>query len=61
MFEPTNNDGYYQLGLEAASVIRQAIASGRPVIHTTAVDNQMKETDAGVDRQTDADPGDLLL
>lgn len=61
MFEPTKNDGYYQLGLEAASVIRQAIANGRPVVHTTAVDNQMKETD---DRQTDASPGqdgDLLL
>ena len=24
MFEPMKNDGYYQLGLEAAAVIRQA-------------------------------------
>ena len=30
------NDGYYQLGLEAAAVIRQAIANGCPVVHTTA-------------------------
>jgi hypothetical protein len=26
MFEPTKNDGYYQLGREAAAVICQAIA-----------------------------------
>jgi len=68
MFQPTKNDGYYQLGLEAAAVIRQAIANGRPVVHTTAVesaiDGQMKETDAGIDWQTDASSGqgnDLLL
>jgi hypothetical protein len=68
MFDPTKNDGYYQLGLEAAAVIRQAIANGRPVVHTTAIesamDNQMKETDAGIDWRTDASSGqdsDLLL
>ena len=32
------NDGYYQLGLEAAAVIRQAIANECPVVHTTAVE-----------------------
>lgn len=68
MFEPAKNDGYYQLGLEAAAVIRQAIANGRPTDHATAVesavDNQMKETVAGIDWQTDASSGqgsDLLL
>lgn len=68
MFEPAKNDGYYQLGLEAAAVIRQAIANGRPADHAraveSAVDNQMKETVAGIDWQTDASSGqgsDLLL
>jgi len=68
MFAPTKNDGYYQLGLEAAAVIRQAIANGRPVVHTTAaesaIDNQMKVTDAGVDWPIDTSSGqdsDLLL
>ena len=68
MFQPAKNDGYYQLGLEAAAVIRQAIANGRPVVHSTAIepviDNEMKETGAGIDLQTDASSGqgsDLLL
>jgi hypothetical protein len=60
MFEPTKNDGYYQLGLDTAAVIRQAI-TGAP----TPIDDQMKETDAGgIDRQTDAGSNqgsDLLL
>jgi hypothetical protein len=29
MFEPTKNDGYYQLALEAAAVVRQAITNRR--------------------------------
>jgi len=65
MFESTKNDGYYQLGLEAAAVIRQAITNGRPEVHTTPIDDQMKETDAGgIERQTDAGSNqgsDLLL
>lgn len=65
MFEPTKNDGYYQLGLEAATVIRQAITNGRPKVHTTPIDDQMKGADTGgIDRQTDAGSnqgGDLLL
>jgi len=64
MFEPTKNDGYYQLGLEAAAVIRQAIINGRLKVHTAPIDDQ-KETDAGgIDRQTDAGSNqgsDLLL
>jgi len=65
MFEPTKNDGYYQLGLEAAAVIRQAIANGRPEVRTMPIDNHMKETDAGgIDQQIDAGSNqgvDLLL
>jgi hypothetical protein len=65
MFEPTKNDGYYQLGLEAAAVIRQAITNGRLEVHTTPIDDPMKETDpGGIDRQTDTGSnqgGDLLL
>jgi hypothetical protein len=65
MFESTKNDGYYQLGLDAAAVIRQAITNGRPEDHATLIDHQMKETDAGgIERQTDAGSnqgGDLLL
>jgi hypothetical protein len=68
MFQPTKNDGYYQLGLETAAVIRQAIANGRPVVHTTAIesaiDKGMTERGAGIDLQTDASSGhgsDLLL
>jgi hypothetical protein len=65
MFEPTKNDGYYQLGLEAAAVIRQAITSGRLEVHSTPMDDLTKEADAGgIDRQTDAGSNqgsDLLL
>jgi hypothetical protein len=66
MFNPTKNDGYYQLGLEAAGVIRQAIANRRPVNHATiakpAVDGPMNDTDR--DQQGDTSTGessDLLL
>jgi hypothetical protein len=65
MFEPTKNDGYYQLGLDTAAVIRQAIANRRPEIHTAPINDQIKETDAGgIDRQTNAGSNqgsDLLL
>jgi hypothetical protein len=65
MFEPTKNDGYYQLGLEAAAVIRQAITNRRPEVHTTPIDDQTKETDpGGIYRQTNAGSNqgsDLLL
>lgn len=65
MFEPTKNDGYYQLGLEAAAVIRQAITNRRLEAHTTPIRDQTKETDTvGMDRQIDAKSNqgsDLLL
>lgn len=61
MFQPTKNDGYYQLGLETAAVIRQAIANERPIVES-AIDKGMKEKGAGIDLQTDASSGgDLLL
>ena len=68
MFEPPKNDGYYHLGLEAAAVIRQAIANGRPLVHTTvaesAVHSPLEAIETGVDQQRNADTGggtDLLL
>ncbi|KAN0126899.1 hypothetical protein V8E52_000539 [Russula decolorans] len=65
MFESTKNDGYYQLGLDTVAVIRMAITNGRPKVHTTPIDDQMKKTDAGgIDRQTDSGSNqgsDLLL
>lgn len=68
MFSPAKNDGYYQLGLEAAGVIRQAIANRRPVNHATiakpAVDVPMDDRDGDRDQQGDTSTGessDLLL
>jgi len=68
MFEPTKNDGYYQLGLEAAAVIRQAVLNRRPVVPTTVVepviDTPMKEADTSrnqPDETGTGDGGDLLL
>lgn len=34
MFEPGTNDSYYQLGLEVAKIIREAIAHSRGLITT---------------------------
>ena len=68
MFEPPKNDGYYHLGLEAAAVIRQAIANGRPLAHTTVsesvVHSPLHAIDMGGDEQRNAvmgDDTDLLL
>ena len=68
MFEPTKNDGYYQLGLEAAAVIRQAIANRRPVVDDTIVESttpgQAKTPNAGREQQSNSGAGDnadLLL
>jgi hypothetical protein len=68
MFEPTKNDGYYQLGLEAAAVIRQAIANRRPVVDDTVVESatpdQTKTPNAGGEQQSNSGTGedsDLLL
>lgn len=64
MFEPTKNDGYYQLGLEAAAVIRQAMTNGRLEVHSAPIDDKMKGTGAEIDQQTDSGSNqgsDLLL
>jgi hypothetical protein len=68
MFEPTKNDGYYQLGLEAAAVIREAIANRRPEVDTTAVESsvrsQTKITNVDGEQQSSSGTGessDLLL
>ena len=31
MFNPRSNDGYYQLGLETAKIIREAVMSARGI------------------------------
>ena len=65
MFEPPKNDGYYQLGLEAAAVIRQAIANRRQVADTTVVESaahgQTKTTGVGGEQQGTGEDNDLLL
>jgi hypothetical protein len=68
MFEPTKNDGYYQLGLEAAAVIREAIANRRPGVDTTVVESsvrsQTKITNVDGEQQCSSGTGessDLLL
>lgn len=68
MFEPTKNDGYYQLGLEAAAVIREAIAIRGPVVGTTVVEsfvnNQTETTNVDEEQQSSSGTGenrDLLL
>jgi hypothetical protein len=68
MFEPTKNDGYYQLGREAAAVICQAIADSRPAVHPTViestVESQMNAMNAGKDQESNSGTGegsDLLL
>lgn len=62
MFEPPKNDGYYHLGLDATAIIRQAIANGRPLAHTTvvesAVHSQLNTIDTGGDQQRNADTGE---
>lgn len=68
MFEPTKNDGYYQLGLEAAAVIRQAIANRRPALNETVVESttpdQTKTPNEVGEQQSNSGAGedtDLLL
>jgi hypothetical protein len=65
MFEPGRNDGYYQLGLEVAAVIRQALADRRTVVHNTVlesgVENQVKDVHGVGEQQATGDGSDLLL
>ncbi|KAI0251326.1 hypothetical protein BJV78DRAFT_1212497 [Lactifluus subvellereus] len=65
MFEPGKNDGYYQLGLETAAVIRRALEDRRTVVHNAVVESgiesQVKDAHAGVEQQASIDDSDLLL
>jgi hypothetical protein len=45
MFSATTNDGYYDVGLQAALLIREAVQRSRGVVDTTVKDDQ-KERDA---------------
>jgi hypothetical protein len=65
MFEPERNDGYYQLGLEVAVVIRQALSDRHTVVHNTevrsGVDNRTEEVHAVGEQQATSHGSDLLL
>lgn len=67
MFDPGKNDGYYQLGLEAAALIRQIVQDEGAVPQSTVVGSetenpidQNKESSPEVDMSTD-EGRDLLL
>jgi hypothetical protein len=65
MFEPGQNDGYYQLGLEVAVVIRQALADRHAVVHNTVVESgvesRTEEVHAVGEQQATNHGSDLLL
>ena len=67
MFDPEKNDGYYQLGLEAAAMIRRSIEDERAVFQSTLVGSetenlidQNKASSPQADISTD-EARDLLL
>jgi len=43
MFDPTQNDGYYELGLETAKIIRET--AGRNGMRSTATTNPQPDTE----------------
>jgi len=53
MFDPAKNDGYYQLGLEAAALIRQSIEDEGAVFQSTVVGS---ETENPIDRDKGSSP-----
>jgi hypothetical protein len=66
MFEPERNDGYYQLGLEVAALIRQALlADRRAAIHNTVeesgIENQVEGGHIAGEQQATGEDSDLLL
>ena len=66
MFEPERNDGYYQLGLEVAAVIRQALlAEMRAAIHNkveeSGIENQVEGGHIAGEQQATGEDSDLLL
>ena len=64
MFEPGKNDGYYQLGLEAAAVIRQSIDDKGAVSQSTDVGSDTENMIFGGSPQADTskdEARDLLL
>jgi len=47
MFNPRSNDGYYQLGLETAKMIREAIMSARGITEDENIKAQKDVKSAG--------------
>jgi hypothetical protein len=64
MFDPGKNDGYYQLGLEAAAVIRRSIEENGAVFQSTDVGSDTENPIDGSSPQADMskdEARDLLL
>ena len=53
MFDPAKNDGYYQLGLEAAAFIRRSIEGEGAMFQSTVVGS---ETESAIDRDKGSSP-----
>ncbi len=67
MFDPEKNDGYYQLGLDAAAMIRRSIEDKGAVFQTSVVESDTgspidgnKGSSPRADTSTD-ESRDLLL
>jgi hypothetical protein len=43
MFDAQSNDGYYELGLETAKLIRDAVMLGRGVVESTEEEGKQKK------------------
>jgi len=62
MFDPGKNDGYYQLGLEAAAVIRRSIEDKGAVSQSTVdTENTIDGSSPQADMSKDDEARDLLL
>jgi hypothetical protein len=65
MFEPERNDGYYQLGLEVAAVIRQALLADRHAANNTVeesgIENKVEGGHIAGEQQATSEDSDLLL
>jgi hypothetical protein len=52
MFNPRSNDGYYQLGLETAKIIREAVMSARGITEDDDTEARKDVEAAGAMKET---------
>jgi hypothetical protein len=52
MFNPRSNDGYYQLGLETAKIIREAVTSARGITEDDDTEARKDVEAAGAMKET---------